>query len=165
MNSPSSSLYYYAGNLCCALLLGSICCPGFRGAACPLSRARARPLPYRGNHSHARRAPREPGNRNFIPAAGPAAPPLRKQIYLDARVGGLMQAKNRTARATQKQVPVLVARSPASHPVPRGFRLGLSRSAAALPPQPESASPGRLGLWAGLLRWVLNKCTSPHRLR
>jgi len=31
MNSPSSGLYYYAGNRCCALLLGSICCPGFRG--------------------------------------------------------------------------------------------------------------------------------------
>jgi hypothetical protein len=33
MNSPSSGLYYYAGNLCCALLLGSICCPGFRGVS------------------------------------------------------------------------------------------------------------------------------------
>jgi hypothetical protein len=55
--------------------------------------------------------------------------------------GGLTQAKNRAARATQKQVPV--ARSPpASHPAYFDW--------TARPPQSvsKSKSPGRLGLWS-----------------
>jgi hypothetical protein len=54
-------------------------------------------------------------------------------VFLFFGGGGLTQAKYRAARATQKQVPV--ARSP---PAPR----------VSISIEPESESPGRLGLWS-----------------